>query len=121
MAIVRVSAKKAREGKGFIDKAKIDATTEEDIARHMLEDDSDTSELGEPERVPPLTDVRALRDRLGLSQREFARRYYIPLRSIQEWEQGDCEPSGAARTLLFAIDKNPAAFSDLLHKQANVA
>src|SRR6266702_1269347 len=36
----------------------------------------------------------------------------IPVRTLQEWEQGRRAPSGAARTLLLIAAKNPQALLD---------
>ncbi len=58
--------------------------------------------------------VRALRDRLGLTQEEFARRYRFPLRSLQEWEQGRKRPAPGTMTLLLAISRAPKALADAL-------
>jgi len=38
----------------------------------------------------------------------------LPLRTIQEWEQGRREPSEPARTLLFAISRAPKALERAL-------
>uniref|UniRef100_E6Q5L0 HTH cro/C1-type domain-containing protein n=1 Tax=mine drainage metagenome TaxID=410659 RepID=E6Q5L0_9ZZZZ len=58
--------------------------------------------------------VRALRERLGLTQEEFARRYRFPLRSVQEWEQGRKRPAPGTMTLLLAISRKPKALADAL-------
>lgn len=68
--------------------------------------------------MPPITDVRALREKLGLSQEEFAERYMLSLRTIQEWEQRRREPSDAARVLLYAIAQDPIAIARVLHPNA---
>ena len=51
--------------------------------------------------------ARRVRKRLGLSQREFARRINVSLDTIRNWEQGKRRPSGAARALLKVLDKAP--------------
>ena len=40
------------------------------------------------------------RSRTGLSQEEFARLLGVSVRTLQDWEQGRREPTGAARMLL---------------------
>jgi putative transcriptional regulator len=57
----------------------------------------------------PLVDVKALRQRLGLTQREFAQRFSFSVRSVQNWEQGRRTPEGPARVLLTVIDREPQA------------
>jgi putative transcriptional regulator len=60
-------------------------------------------------QVPPSVNVRAIRDKLGLSQREFALRFGFSLGTIRNWEQGHRGPEGSARALLTIIDREPAA------------
>lgn len=45
-------------------------------------------------------EVRAARERLGLSRAKFAALMGIPPRTLEGWEQGRREPEGAARVLL---------------------
>jgi putative transcriptional regulator len=54
-------------------------------------------------------DVRALRNRLGLSQTEFALRFGFAPGSVRNWEQGHRHPQGPARVLLRVIDREPEA------------
>jgi putative transcriptional regulator len=59
--------------------------------------------------VPERIDVRAVRRRRGLSQAQFARRYALNPRTVQEWEQGRTEPDGAVRAYLTVIDRDSEA------------
>ena len=45
--------------------------------------------------------------RVGMSQRDFATLLGVSLRTLQEWEQGRRQPSGAAKTLLKIAERNP--------------
>lgn len=56
--------------------------------------------------------VRA-RNKIGLSQSEFADLLGVSLRTLQDWEQGRRTPSGAARVLLQVAIKHPGALKDL--------
>lgn len=47
--------------------------------------------------------IKELRQRTGLSQNEFAEYFEIPLRTIQEWEQGRREPSDYILKMMFRI------------------
>jgi putative transcriptional regulator len=65
-------------------------------------------------QIPEQLDVRAIRGRLGLSQAEFAKRFAVSQRSLQEWEQGRRQPEGAVRAYLTVIERNPQAVSAAL-------
>lgn len=49
------------------------------------------------------------RNRVGMSQSEFANLLGVSVRTLQDWEQGRREPSGAAKTLLRIASQNPEA------------
>ena len=49
------------------------------------------------------------RNRVGMSQSEFAKWLGVSVRTLQDWEQGRREPSGAAKTLLRIASQNPEA------------
>ena len=93
--------------KPTIDRAKIDATSEADIRRHMIEDgqDSESDLSGFTPIVPP----QVLRRHLGMTQAEFARALRIPLSTLRNWEQGRVLPDPAARSLLTIVARNPKA------------
>jgi putative transcriptional regulator len=47
------------------------------------------------------------RSKVGMSQSEFARLLGVSIRTLQDWEQGRREPSGAARMLLRIAVQSP--------------
>ena len=87
---------------GHVDTARIDATTEEEIAQQIAEDEAeamqDTAQF-----------VRRVRQRLGLSQAQFSAKIGVSLETIRNWEQGKRNPTGPARILLKILDKAPEA------------
>jgi putative transcriptional regulator len=76
-------------------------------------------ELARARRVlpPPLPDdVRAIRQRLGLSQEQFAGRYGFSVETIRNYEQGHRRPTGPARVLLRVIAGEPDAVTRALSR-----
>ena len=106
MALVRRSLEKIRRLKPRINRAKIDATTEADIRRHMREDDQHETQIA---GFVPIIPPQLVRKRLGLTQARFARALRIPLSTLRNWEQGRVVPDPAARSLLIIVSKNPKA------------
>lgn len=51
-------------------------------------------------------DVTRARKDLNMSQRTLAIALGVSTRTVEAWEAGQNEPSGAARNLLFLIDKD---------------
>jgi len=65
--------------------------------------------------IPKDIDVKNLRQRLEMTQFEFAARYGLQVDAVRNWEQKRRKPEGAARTLLHLIDRAPKVVEDLLH------
>ena len=107
MAITRMTLDEAQAKVPEVDRAKMDATTEEDIRRHMAEDDED------PNATPRLEDwypsVATLRRRLRMTQEQFARAIRVPVATLRNWEQHRVEPDPAAKALLWIIYREPEA------------
>jgi len=56
--------------------------------------------------LTPAADARA---KVGVSQSAFAVLLGVSVRTLQDWEQGRREPSGAAKTLLRIAARTPEA------------
>ncbi len=76
----------------------------------------ETGAIGKPfriERIKP-REIRAIRDRLNMSQEVFACVLNLPLVTEASWERGRRCPSGSALRLLQVADKNPKALLEVL-------
>ncbi len=63
--------------------------------------------------TPP--DIRKVRVIFGMSQSQMAVFLNVSVRTLQNWEQGRRGPTGAARTLLRIMQKEPEAIRRALH------
>ena len=59
--------------------------------------------------VPVTIDVKAIREKVRMTQDEFARQYGFSKRSLEQWEQGRRTPTGASRAFLVVIASEPEA------------
>jgi len=100
------------------ERARLDAMTEEEMHAAALADPDNPplteEELQHLERVPNL---KAIREKLGLTQKEFAATFHLSLSAVRDWEQGRFVPDRAARTLLKVIAHNPEAVKEALARQ----
>ncbi len=90
----------------------------------MSDDDAMAAALSDPE-APPRTlkqlarmrrvsRVKALRQRLGMTQEAFALAFHLPVNTLRDWEQRRSTPDAPARALLLAIERDPKAMKRLL-------
>lgn len=70
---------------------------------------------GKPVRTTriELTGAAEARAKVGLSQSRFAELIGISPRTLQDWEQGRREPTGAAKTLLRVAVTHPEVLREL--------
>jgi putative transcriptional regulator len=70
-----------------------------------------------PHRRTVLTtvDVKALREKLGLTQNQFSGMIGVSIKTLQNWEQGRREPEGPAKALLRVVEMEPQAVMNALH------
>jgi putative transcriptional regulator len=59
-------------------------------------------------------DVKKLRERLSLTQEQFALRFGLELDAVQNWEHGRREPDAAARSYLTVIQRAPETVQEAL-------
>ena len=62
--------------------------------------------------IPRFIDLKKLRQRLDLSQPQFALKYGLCLSTLRQWEQGRRSPDGPTVILLTVISRAP----DMVHE-----
>jgi DNA-binding transcriptional regulator YiaG len=60
-------------------------------------------------------DVKAVREKIGLSQSEFARLMRVSIKTLQNWEQHRRNPTGPAAALLKIVSTAPDVVLKSLH------
>jgi putative transcriptional regulator len=63
----------------------------------------------------PRWEIMAARAHSGMSQTEFAKAVGVSRRTLENWEQGRVQPSGAARRLLQLAARYPDTVKKLAH------
>ena len=87
-------------------RAKIEATTEDDIRRQMIEDgENPDEEVSERDIISPWY----IRKRLGMSQREFANTLGVPVATLRNWEQNRVGMEPATIALMRILAREPEA------------
>lgn len=59
-------------------------------------------------------DVRRIRERLGMTQEQFALNFGLDVDAVRNWEYGRREPDLAARSYLTVIDREPELAQEAL-------
>lgn len=57
--------------------------------------------------IPTEIDVKAIREKLDLTQVQFAARFGFSVNTLRHWEQGKRQPEGPTRAYLIVIDRTP--------------
>jgi putative transcriptional regulator len=70
--------------------------------------------------IPPEIDVRYIRNKLRLSQDDFAAAFGFTLNQITAWEQGRSRPLGGVRAYLMLIDREPGTVISMLRSLRDV-
>ena len=60
-----------------------------------------------------MSPVISARKKTGLSQAEFSKLLGVSVRTLQEWEQGRRQPSGAAKTLIAIAERRPDVLKEM--------
>jgi putative transcriptional regulator len=103
---------------GETDWARIEALTGEQALQNALADEDNPpltdEQLARMRRVP---NPQEIRQRMGLTQREFATQFQIALGTLRDWEQGARRPDSAAKAYLRVIAAAPDAVRRILQAE----
>jgi len=65
--------------------------------------------------VPSDLDVKAIRQKLKMTQSQFADAFGFPIATLRDWEQGRSRPDTSARAYLTVIEREPKAVERALN------
>ena len=68
--------------------------------------------------VPATLDVKGIREKLHLTQKEFAAIYGFSVNTLRQWERNNRVPEGPARAYLLVIERAPQLVRDVLASPA---
>jgi DNA-binding transcriptional regulator YiaG len=94
---------------------------EKELFEELVESLKEAAELSKGLRGPSRRfvvsppEVRVLREKIGLSQSEFAGLMQVSIKTLQNWEQGRRNPTGPAAALLKIVAASPELAIKSLH------
>lgn len=95
-------------GKKLTGKALAQFETQRDVWQEVLDGVREIKAGGgKRTKVEPKSPIVCVRLKSGLSQAQFAAVLGVSKRTLEQWEQGRREPSGAAQTLLKIAERHP--------------
>lgn len=100
---------------GNTDWERVDALSDEEVEQAALSDpDAQPTSPEAMTRFRRATDVKKIRERLSLSQEEFASIFHLPLATVRGWEQARQQPDPVAQVLLTLIARSPDVVRETL-------
>lgn len=100
---------------GKTDFTRLKAMTDEELEQNANSDPDNLpltlEQLSQfrPVKKQKQVNVRAIRERLGMSQEKFARYFGVSIRTLQDWEQQRHQPNRTALNFLIVVAKEPGA------------
>lgn len=105
--------------RGETDWASLDAMTDEEVLEAALSDpDAQPLSPEDLAKMRRVSRVKVLRQRLGMTQVEFAAAFGLPVGTLRDWEQHRSSPDAPAKALLHAIELEPETMRRLLARAA---
>lgn len=112
----RAETGELREGQ--TDWARLEAMTPEEVYQNALDDpDAQPLTAAQAARLRRVPNPKRIRQDMGLSQEQFARRFEIALGTLRDWEQGVRILDSTAKAYLRVIEKNPDAVVKALSRE----
>jgi putative transcriptional regulator len=100
--ITRKTLEQATPEKGYLDAEKFDSLGDADIERLMAED----LDLAPPaDSLKPLLEMRDIRQKLGLSEAQLARKLAVSVSTLRKWERGGAQSAPKLQPLLRILDR----------------
>jgi putative transcriptional regulator len=104
---------------GDTDWERVKAMTDEEVIAAALSDpDAQPLTPEELAKMRRVSRVKVLRQRLEMTQAEFAEAFHLPITTLRDWEEHRSIPDAPARALLLAIERDPEAMRRLLADSA---
>ena len=105
--------------RGATDWGRLDAMTDDEaMAAALADPDAQPLSAEKLARMLRVSRVKALRQRLGMTQAQFAGAFHLPITTLRDWEQRRSTPDAPARALLLAIERDPETMRKLLADRA---
>jgi putative transcriptional regulator len=114
MAEVKMTSEEIRQHGGYVDRARVDAATEEDIRRQMIEDGENPDAPGEGWTPMPAS----VRQVLSMTQAEMADLLQIPISTWRNWEQNRFRLEPSVKALMRILAREPEAARRALRRAA---
>lgn len=104
---------------GRTDWDRLSALSEEEVVAAARSDpDARPLTAGQLAEMRRVSRVKVIRQRLGMTQAEFAQAFRLPITTLRDWEQHRSRPDAPARALLLAIERDPETLRRLLASAA---
>lgn len=112
---MRLDPKKPRRGRTVW--ARVDALTDAEVEA-AARSDPDCRPLTSKalKKMRRVSDVKRIRQALGMTQKEFAREFQLSVATLRDWEQRRYPPDQSARTLLKVIRAMPREVQSVLRR-----
>jgi putative transcriptional regulator len=105
--------------RGETDWARVEAMTEDEVVAAANSDpDAPPLTSEQTTKMRRVSRVKVLRQRLSMTQAEFAEAFHLPITTLRDWEQHRSVPDAPARALLLAIERDPEVMQRLLDDRA---